>query len=456
MMFSLFLLQMTEQLQKLCKKAAGIISSFPQSTRIRVISHYDADGITAAAILCKALYRSGYDFHATLMRNPFDKGLARVAKEDNELIIFSDMGSGQIDTIEKIKSKSIILDHHQYLKEKTAENVFQINANLCGINGNYEACGATLAYSLAIALDPSNVDLVSLAVIGLTGDKQYIGGIRGYNKSVVDGGLKNKLIRESTKIKLYGNSIFDALYYSIDPYYSGISGNNNGINSLFKKLKLEKNVKLEQLDDETKKQLQSFLMLILLKKGCEKNILDTIIRPRYYTNLFNSEAERFADLLDACGKGGNRGLGLSLCMGDKKAFDDAIELEKKYKQNILNELIRLEKDGFKEKNSYRYFYSKDSSLGGVINSIATNFILDREKPLISLVRNDGEIHVSCRGNQYLVEKGLDLGLAMKEAANKLKGHGGGHKIAAGATLDSNKETEFLEMIDDIISKQLKV
>jgi RecJ-like exonuclease len=143
-------------------------------------------------------------------------------------------------------------------------------------------------------------------------------------------------------------------------------------------------------------------------------------------------------------------------MGDKQAFKKAVELEKEYKQKILNELIRLEKEGFKEKKGFRYFYSEDSSLGGVIGGIATNFILDKEKPLLSIVKKDDEIHVSCRGNQHLVRKGLDLGLAMNEAAKKLNGHGGGHKIAAGATVDSEKEEEFLEIVNNIISNQFEV
>ena len=447
---------MVEKLLELCKKASEIILSLPKGSRIRVISHYDADGISSAAIISKALYRAGYDFHTTLMRNPFDKGLQRVSKEENELIVFCDMGSGQINTIEKMKAKSIIIDHHQLLRKETKKHVFQINANACGINGNYEACGATLTYTLATALDPANVDLVTLAIVGLMGDKQYIGSIRGYNKTIVESALKNKLVKENVGIKLYGNSLFDAFYYSIDPYYSGISGNKNGIYNLFKKLGLEKNVKLEDLNDETKKQLQSYLLLILIKKGCEKNILDTVIRPRYYTDLFDFESERLADLVDACGKGGNRGLGLSICMGDKKALGEAIDFETEHKQKILDELLRLEKDGFEEKKGFRYFYSNDSSLGGVIGGIAMNFILDREKPLISIVRNEEEIHVSCRATQYLVSKGIDLGSAMKEAATKLGGHGGGHKIAAGATIDSKKENEFLEIIDNVFCKQLKV
>lgn len=446
---------MTNELANLSKKAREIIFSYPSSTKIRVISHYDADGITSAAIICKALYRAGFNFHATLMRNPFDKGLARVSKEDNELIIFSDMGSGQIETIEKLNCKSIIIDHHQFLKKKTSKDVLQINANLCEINGNYEACGAALSYFVAKALDLKNIDLSPLAVAGIIGDKQYIGGIKGFNKTVIDEALNSGFLKENINIKLYGDSLFESLYYSIDPYYTGLSGNKKGINNLFEQMNLKKDVKIEDLDINQKKHLQSYLMLKLIKNGCEKNILDTVIRPRYKSDNFNCELERLADLIDSCGKGGNRGLGLALCMGDEKAFNKAQELEKVYKQKILDELIRLEKDGFKEKMSYRYFYSSDSSLGGVIGGIASNFILDKEKPLLSIVKKDDEIHVSCRGNQYLVSKGLDLGFAMNESANKLGGHGGGHKIASGATISSENENKFLDMVDEIITKQLE-
>ena len=76
---------MKDNILELSRKAAKIILSFPKSTRFRIISHYDADGITAAAIICKALNREGYDFHASLMRNPFTKGLERIKKEENEI-----------------------------------------------------------------------------------------------------------------------------------------------------------------------------------------------------------------------------------------------------------------------------------------------------------------------------------------------------------------------------------
>lgn len=446
---------MPDDFSTLCKQVKKILFSLPSSTIVRVISHYDADGITSAAIICKALYRAGYDFHASLMRNPFDKGLARVSKEDNELIFFLDMGSGQIEKIEKMGCNSIIVDHHQYLKEKTSDNVLQINANLCGINGNYDACGSTLSYSVAMEIDKKNSDLGDLAITGATGDKTYIGGFKGYNKKILDEVLKNGFLSEKTGIKLYGDTVFDALYFSIDPYYSKISGNEQNILKILKKLDIKKDDTLDSLDDSKKKKLQSLLMLKLIKSGCEKNILDTVIRPRYYTDNFYCELERLADLLDSCGKGGNRGLGLELCLGDKDSFNQAVQLEKDYKQNILDQLLILEKDGFKENKGFRYFYSIDSSLGGVIGGIASNFIIDKKKPLISLVKKDDEVHISARGNQHLVKKGLDLGFAMNEVAKKIGGHGGGHKIAAGATIKSDKEKEFLELVDNIIVDQIK-
>jgi len=447
---------MAENITTFSKQAADMVLSFPPLTKIRVVSHYDADGITAAAILCTALYRAGYDFHTSLMRNPFDKGLERVKKEDNELIIFSDMGSGQIETIEQFDCKIIIIDHHQYLKKDVADHVIQINANLRGMNGNYEASGASLSFAVAMALSPKNADLAPLALAGVIGDKQYIGGIRGYNKTLLDEALNNGYLTQKTAIKLSGETLSDSIYYATDPYYSGLSGDKKGVEKLMGSLHLEKTIKIEELNDDQKRQLYSTLMLSLIKKGCQQNILDTVIRERYHSNIVHGELERFADLLDACGKGGNRGLGLAICLGDIDSFKEALSLEKEYKQTILDELLRLEKEGFEEKKSFRYFYSNDSSLGGVIGGIAANYLIDSKKPLLSLARNDNELHVSCRGNQGLVSNGLDLGGAMKEAATKLQGHGGGHQIAAGATIDVDKEEQFLDMTDSIISKQMEV
>jgi len=75
------------------------LRSYPKSTRIRIISHYDTDGICSAAILVKSIEREGFDFHVSLLNHPFAEELKKLKEEDNDLIIFSDLGSGQIDLI---------------------------------------------------------------------------------------------------------------------------------------------------------------------------------------------------------------------------------------------------------------------------------------------------------------------------------------------------------------------
>jgi single-stranded-DNA-specific exonuclease len=448
---------MTEEIASACRKAAQVLLSFPEGTRIRVVSHYDADGIASAGVLCRMLVRAGFDFHTTLMRNPFTKGFDRLKNERNELIIFSDMGSGQLEEIASLGCQAIILDHHQYLDEKTPPSILQINANLLGSDGNYEASGATLSYMLATSIDPRNEDLAVLALAGAVGDKQYIGGIRGLNKMILDQAVHKGFLKEKISMKLCGDTLADALFYSVEPYFPGLSGNAAAIEESLKKLHMDSSLRPEGLDNESLVKLQSFLLFRLIKAGCFQNILDVTIRKRYYDAKAGWELERFADLLDACGKNGYRSLGLALCLGDTEPWTEALAVEREYKQKLLDGLQALEHDGIHETDGMRYFYTENSSLGGVIAGIAVNFLFDEKKPLFSLTRKekDDEVHVSCRGNQTLVARGLDLGAAMKTVATALDGFGGGHKIAAGATIAFNKEGEFLEKVDELLGRQLK-
>ncbi len=447
---------MAEDISQACQDAASLLLSLPSSRRVRVVSHYDADGIAAAGVLCTAVYRAGYEFHASLMRNPFTKGFDRLKSEHNELIVFSDMGSGQIETIESLGCKAIILDHHQYVTSQTSKNIIQINANIFGADGNYEVSGATLSYLFATAVDPANEDLAPLALAGATGDKQFIGGVRGLNKNILQNALQKGFLTEQTSIKLYGETIADALYYSVDPYYPGLSGKSEKIKTMLEQLHIQKTASLDEISSEVMKKIQSYLLFLLIKAGCQQNILDMTIRKRYVASQ-GWELERFADLLDACGKNGYRSLGLSLCLGDGTTWKEAVQVEKDYKQKLLDGLEGLEQGGIQETKGMRYFYSDNSSLGGVIAGIAMNYVLDEKKPLFSLTRKetDDEIHISCRGNQQLVAHGLDLGAAMKTVAGELGGYGGGHKIAAGATITFEKEKEFLEKVDIMLVQQMQ-
>jgi single-stranded-DNA-specific exonuclease len=65
-----------------------------------------------------------------------------------------------------------------------------------------------------------------------------------------------------------------------------------------------------------------------------------------------------------------------------------------------------------------------------------------------------KMKASARGTQDLVARGMDLSVAMRASAEKVGGVGGGHNIAAGATIPSDKRDEFLTLLDDIVGSQL--
>ncbi len=62
--------------------------------------------------------------------------------------------------------------------------------------------------------------------------------------------------------------------------------------------------------------------------------------------------------------------------------------------------------------------------------------------------------VSARAPRNLLAKGLNLAEVLRDAAASVGGEGGGHNIAAGATIPRGSEEEFLSVVDRLVREQL--
>jgi len=81
--------------------------------------------------------------------------------------------------------------------------------------------------------------------------------------------------------------------------------------------------------------------------------------------------------------------------------------------------------------------------------------VSRDVPIVAFARrNDEETKVSGRGTGPLVSRGLDLSVVMREAARAAGGDGGGHDVAAGATIPAGNEAAFVEHADRVVGEQL--
>ena len=98
---------------------------------------------------------------------------------------------------------------------------------------------------------------------------------------------------------------------------------------------------------------------------------------------------------------------------------------------------------------------RDTIIGIVTNMLLNSEDIESNLPLVGFAyTKNGDVKVSARTTQSFVDKGIDLSSALKYAAKQLNGVGGGHNIAAGATIPKGKEEEFLDILEKKIKDQL--
>ena len=455
-------------MEKTVKKAAELIKGHEYA---RVVSHYDADGITSAGIICNALLRSGIQFHMTIVSKLEEFFIQEL---DEELIIICDMGTAQLDLLsEYLKEKDvIIIDHHTAplsLGSTSPPSSFAlINPYLSksehkgGIEDG-DVCAAGLSYLVARCLSgdgKNNIDLAGLAVAGSLGDK--VGLDRGINKMILDEAIEEGVISVKNGLKLGEGKIRDLILFSTDPYIPLI-GNVERVDTFLDGLDIEGDKKLSDLQEEELERLTSSL-ISLSKKSATGISKDTLVGTSY---ILNSEVVRssidFMRLVDACGRFGKAGIGVGLCLRDEKMVEEATYLYKKFQIKLVSELNRIDGEGgvIKELPNIFYFYVLESGVTGVLGGIVAEYLYT-EKPVIALNMKNraeegkrAETKISARCSKKLIPggDGIDLSKAMEKASKEVGGFGGGHPVAAGASIPVGTEEKFIASLDRIIGEQ---
>jgi RecJ-like exonuclease len=432
------------------KHALKIVNSVSQ---LRVISHYDADGLAAASIIVGALSRCKKQFHLTISKSLDKETIEAIGREGNEAILLLDMGSGVIDSLETLDARIAALDHHKPIRK--SKKVVQVNPHFFGIDGMTESCASTISFLLAVMMDPCNWDLSPIAVAGIIGDRQHMGGMKNVNQQVLDYAKEKGFIDVQRGLNIKGATIADAIADSVDPYFVGLSGRKDNVLAFLDSMKLNPTTPMGALDEVYRRKLTSMLSLRLMGQGCRPETVEELVTEIHWIPSMGMSAADLADLLNACGRMNHEGLGVALCMGDGEALKIAGELRRDYNNRIMERLLSIESEGVKHMDHIQYFMAPDPSLAGAQCGLAMQYILDQSKPTFALSKVRGSVKVSSRGTKYLVSKGLDLSAALKKAAEKFGGIGGGHAVASGATISEGKEEEFLKALDDLVGLQLR-
>ncbi|MDO9537218.1 MAG: DHH family phosphoesterase [Thermoplasmata archaeon] len=434
------------------EEASSVLKS--HKGQVRIISHYDPDGISSAAIACQMVKRLGLGFQATLSKNLDDAKLEEIRANtpENHLIIFSDMGSSIISQLEEFPHKIIVVDHHQ--PEKEGEKIIHLNPHLFGIDGARETSASSFMMSLAITVDEANWNLVGLGLAGAVGDRQDLGGFKGYNEDLVQTAVSRELLKLEITPNLKGQTIYDSFIENPEPYFAGITGRKRETSRFLKWLGLGKETKLADLDAEKKKFLTSICVLRLLRQGATPEAVGELITTRFWLYDWGLYADELSALFNSCSRQGEHSLGLAMALGDVAAREKAIEHSRLHKEFIIQNLRELEAAPPKPMKNIQYFKTSETNYAGVLAGLGTLYFFDNSKATFGMAEKEGEIHVSARAPRTLVKAGLNLGMACKLATEKIGGMGGGHDIAAGATFPIDGEKKFLKDLDRIVGEQL--
>ncbi len=447
---------------------------------IHVFSHLDADGIAAAGVIGKALFRLDARFRIRITQWVDEKIIGEIVADKPDLVIFTDFGSGYLDLLnEKVPQfKVVILDHHQVTRTAQNPNHVQVNPHLHGMDGATEVSGSGVAYFTAKAMDRRNVDLAPIALVGALGDMQdrYENRkLTGLNSLIVEDAVKAKLLQVEKDLTFFGREtrpLYRTLSSTTNPFIPGLSGEEDKslafLSSLNIKLKDSDRWRtLRDLSEEEKKRLCSALADYLLSKGLHYEVTN-LIGHIYVLNAEQPstalrDAREFAVVLNSTGRMDRPSLGIAVCMGDRKAaLEEANRVLEDYRKSISKYLTWVweKPERLRELNSIYVVNGEDfvsEKIIGTISSILITSLPNVEKPLIAYanVPNEGLAKISSRTTDLGVRKGVNLGVVMRLAGEKLGGKGGGHNIAAGGQVPLDKVDEFVKIADELVEKQLR-
>jgi len=453
------------------KRAKEIGDIIKKSKDVHIVTHIDADGITAGSIAYKTLERLGKDFSIEFVKQLDNHVIENLQNDNHDLVWFTDLGSS-ISNIYPDLNK-IITDHHECPDD--SNKTFHLNPHLFGIDGGFEISGAGATYFVARELDKKNIDLSSLAIVGACGDLQdrRYGKLMGANRSILEDGKKAESVKPIIDIRYFGREtrpVYKLLQYANDPVIPGISGRESACISFLEELGIimkdgDNWRKWIDLSKAERKLIISNIAQVLLTKGfgaknTKKIIGEVYILGNEIEGTEVHEAKEFATLLNSTARYGQYEVGLKVCLGDRgKYYNEAKNLLRGHRANLVEGMQFAREEGIIKREYVQYFHAgtgiRDTIVGIVANMLLSQEDISCDLPLIGFAeKGDGEIKVSARTTQNLVEKGVNLSKALKKSASIFNGVGGGHSIAAGATIPKGKEEEFLDELEKEIKNQL--
>ena len=415
---------------------------------IQVVSHFDTDGISSAAIIVQTLKRLDQQFSLKIVKSLTKEFIHSLDPE--KITLFVDLASGSIGHIKDAKIKKVyIIDHHE-IDSELPENIEMINPQLLE---KQRISSSGLAYLFSTAIDKKNSDLAKLGILGMIGD-QMEKDIDTLNHGILEQGeIKRKrglLIYPSTK------PINRVLEYSSDPFIPGVTGDMSGVIDLLREANINpEGGKYKSLIELTEEEMEKLVTAVVLREPKKRN--KDLIGDLFLIKLFGKleDAREISAKINACSRNGNSEVAIGLCLEDTNSKKIAESIHLKYKQSLINGIKYIEETEKIEGDGYVIINAKDKikdTMIGTVTSILSNSSLYREGTIIISLAEDKENNMIKISARNVGRTGRNIRETLANIMQNFEGEVGGHKYAAGCSIKKEDIQKFI----DTIKKEFEV
>jgi len=459
-----------ESLSYFSDKISDVIKS---KKNILVTTHIDCDGITSGSIISKALIREGAKC-TVRTTNEFSQNVVNhLGKEDVGLHVITDLAGGfgkKLD--EEIGDDWIVLDHHQ-ITDDEMDNQNVINAWKFDIDGGLEICAGGMAYLAATSLNKENKDLSGVAVVSALGDRQDQGdkkSFTGENKKIAETAKELGLVDIDLDLLLVGREtrpLPDALAFTSQPFIEGLTWNRDAclaiLNSTGIELKDGARWRVTaDLDHDEKRKIIEGITKFAQGKDATK-IMDELIGytytfPREDKRSFLRDGREFSTMLNSCGRISKSGVGISICMGDRnKMLQEGEKILAEYRGMIREYMNVLGNERWRTHSDQNcVMINAEGLVPETMTGTISSLIAGSPKNIgkIVILRTDGAEGTVKFSSRKSISCKSDVNLSdlMRGGAQKFDGIGGGHDAAAGAKITKDKLDEFLDYLEENVTK----
>ncbi len=461
--------------QQAAQKAADAFRTVPRDAMLRVISHIDTDGICAAAILVDMLNKDNRRYQLSILPTVDDRVLTDLAEEDNTHYVFTDFGSGQLNSIKGHLAgrRVFILDHHVPETDEIPATMTHLNPHALGISGSQDISGAGVVYYFAKALLGKS-DLAHIAIVGAVGDTQDQGGFSALNRHILEDACSTGRMEVQRGFKFFGQqtrSLHKLLEYGTDIFIPGVTGSESGAIQFLRNLGIHPKIDnyWKRFHDLTPEEQQRLATGIILRRSKQANpediFTDLYILPDEDVNSPLREAKEFSTLLNACGRMDKASLGIGTCLGNRQVKQRALRTLADYKRKIMKALTWFQEakdnpSAVQRHDHYMIINAQGQVMATIIGTMASILAKSGEYPddylIMSLARNEeGQTKISLRAAGRTGEH-----LNLQEIATRIielvgSGQAGGHQYAAGAIIDTAVEEQFLKAARAVLEEVVR-